>query len=52
MNSNDFIVKLPPKKKYTVNVIVRDIKRGKPRVISDKELKELEAISNLFGEKD
>ncbi len=34
---NDFVVKMPPKNKYKINVVVRSIQKGKPRVVESEE---------------
>jgi|GEM_PF-891282 len=37
MLEQDFVVKMPPKKKYKIQVIVRSIKKGKPRIVEPDE---------------
>ncbi len=37
MIDHDFVVKMPPKNKYKINVIVRSIQKGKPRVVEPEE---------------
>ncbi len=37
MVEHDFIVKIPPKKKYKIQVLVKSIKKGEPRVIESNE---------------
>ncbi len=37
MVEQDFVVKMPPKKKYKIHVVVRNVKKGKPRVVEPDE---------------
>jgi len=37
MVEHDFIVKMPPKKKYKIQVLVKSIRKGEPRVIESNE---------------
>ncbi len=39
MLKHDFVVKIPPKRRYKIQVSVRSIRKGEPRIIeSDEEL--------------
>jgi len=35
MIEHDFVTKIPPKKKYKIQVLVRSIKKGEPRSIKE-----------------
>ena len=37
MIDHDFIVRMPPKKRYQIDVLVRSIKKGEPRAINSDE---------------
>lgn len=37
MVEHDFVVKMSPKKKYKIHVVVRNVKKGKPRVVEPDE---------------
>ena len=37
MVEQDYLVRMPPKKKYKIYVVVRNIKKGKPRVVEPDE---------------
>lgn len=37
MVEHDFVVKIPPKKRYKIQVLVRSIKKGEPRAVGPNE---------------
>jgi len=37
MVKHDFVVKMPPKKKYRIQVLVRSLRKGEPRVVESDE---------------
>lgn len=39
MVEHDFVTKIPPKKKYKIQVLVRSIKKGEPRSIREMKQK-------------
>ncbi len=40
MINHDFVIKMPPKKKYKIDVTVRSIKKGEPRLVDPEEFEE------------
>lgn len=38
MVEQDFVVRMPPKKRYKIHVVVRNVKKGKPRVVEPDEI--------------
>jgi len=38
MVEQDFVVRMPPKKRYKIHVVVRNVKKGKPRVVEPDEV--------------
>ncbi len=38
MVEQDFVVRMPPKKRYKIQVLVRSIKKGEPRMVEPDEL--------------
>jgi hypothetical protein len=38
MVEQDFVIKMPPKKKYKIHVLVRNVKKGKPRVVEPRSV--------------
>ena len=38
MVEQDFVVRMPPKKRYKIHVVVRNVKKGKPRVVGPDEI--------------
>jgi hypothetical protein len=38
MVEQDFVIKMPPKKKYKIHVVVRNVKKGKPRVVEPRSV--------------
>lgn len=37
MVKRDFVVKMPPKKRYKIHVVVRNVKKGRPRLVDPDE---------------
>ncbi len=37
MLEHDFVVRMPPKKRYKIQVVVRSVRKGEPRVIESDE---------------
>ena len=38
MVEQDFVIRMPPKKRYKIHVVVRNVKKGKPRVVEPDEI--------------
>jgi len=38
MVEEDFVVRMPTKKRYKIHVVVRNVKKGKPRVVEPDEI--------------